>query len=205
MYDVLGYRRTSRGSRGAAAIDDLLVIKDDELIASLRVADLGHGAAAHALLEVGSEAAEAAAERGPRLAEAEAGPGRARRLGDREAGRAPGRLGLPICQRPLSDLDDTAVVVMAMNRAQGRLAPALAAATVAPWSAGREWVEGLQSRTAAGARFDADKQPPYLNHSPSPITARCFDPPTADVTARCVSMLGQLGETPKSSAALARG
>ena len=36
----------------------------------------------------------------------------------------------------------------------------------------------------------------------SPITARLLDPPTEDVTARCVSMLAQLGETPENSPAV---
>jgi squalene-hopene/tetraprenyl-beta-curcumene cyclase len=102
------------------------------------------------------------------------------------------------------DLDDTAVVVMAMNRAQGRLAPAEAAAFAESIARGREWVAGLQSRDGGFAAFDADNTAEYLNHIPFADHGALLDPPTADVTARCVSMLAQLGDTPAASPALAR-
>jgi squalene-hopene/tetraprenyl-beta-curcumene cyclase len=98
------------------------------------------------------------------------------------------------------DLDDTAVVVMAMDRAQkgdGRFDGAIARA--------REWVEGLQSRDGGWAAFDADNTYYYLNHIPFADHGALLDPPTEDVTARCVSMLAQLGETAATSPALARG
>ena len=102
------------------------------------------------------------------------------------------------------DLDDTAVVVMAMNRAQGRLPPADAAAFAEPIARGREWIAGLQSRDGGFAAFDADNTAEYLNHIPFADHGALLDPPTADVTARCMSMLAQLGETPATSPALAR-
>ena len=69
----------------------------------------------------------------------------------------------------------------------------------------REWIEGLQSRNGAWAAFDADNTYHYLNHIPFADHGALLDPPTADVTARCVSMLAQLGETREGSPALARG
>ena len=50
----------------------------------------------------------------------------------------------------------------------------------------REWIEGLQSRNGAWAAFDADNTHSYLNHIPFADHGALLDPPTADVTARCV-------------------
>jgi squalene-hopene/tetraprenyl-beta-curcumene cyclase len=69
----------------------------------------------------------------------------------------------------------------------------------------REWIEGLQSRNGAWAAFDADNTYYYLNHIPFADHGALLDPPTADVTARCVSMLAQLGETRDTNSILARG
>jgi squalene-hopene/tetraprenyl-beta-curcumene cyclase len=101
------------------------------------------------------------------------------------------------------DLDDTAVVVMAMDRARehgksdGRFDESIAR--------GREWVEGLQSRNGGWAAFDADNVYYYLNNIPFADHGALLDPPTADVTARCIGMLAQLGEpsdSPQMKAAL---
>ena len=99
------------------------------------------------------------------------------------------------------DLDDTAVVVMAMDRAQGaqdqRFSPAIERA--------REWVVGMQSANGGWGAFDADNTYGYLNNIPFADHGALLDPPTEDVAARCVSMLAQLGETPQTSPVLARG
>jgi squalene-hopene/tetraprenyl-beta-curcumene cyclase len=63
----------------------------------------------------------------------------------------------------------------------------------------------LQSRNGAWAAFDADNTYHYLNHIPFADHGALLDPPTADVTARCISLLAQLGETRETSAVLARG
>lgn len=59
----------------------------------------------------------------------------------------------------------------------------------------REWVEGLQSKNGAWGAFDADNLEYYLNNIPFADHGALLDPPTEDVTARCLSMLAQLGET----------
>jgi squalene-hopene/tetraprenyl-beta-curcumene cyclase len=207
MYDVLGYDPNEPRLREArAAIDDLLVIKDDEAYCQPCVSPIWDTAlAAHALLEVGSDEAEAAAERGLAWLK----PKQILDLrGDwavQKPDVRPGGWAFQYANAHYPDLDDTAVVVMAMNRAQGRLAPATAGGYDEAVHRGREWVEGLQSRNGGWGAFDADNSHHYLNHIPFADHGALLDPPTADVTARCVSMLGQLGETPKSSAALARG
>ena len=58
----------------------------------------------------------------------------------------------------------------------------------------REWVEGLQSKNGGWGAFDADNEYYYLNHIPFADHGALLDPPTADVSARCVSMLAQLGD-----------
>ena len=63
---------------------------------------------------------------------------------------------------------------------------------------GREWIEGLQCRDGGWGAFDADNSYLYLNNIPFADHGALLDPPTADLTARCVSLLAQLGETPDS-------
>ena len=51
----------------------------------------------------------------------------------------------------------------------------------------------MQSKNGGWAAFDADNEYYYLNQIPFSDHGALLDPPTADVTARCVSMLAQLG------------
>ena len=99
------------------------------------------------------------------------------------------------------DIDDTAVVVMALDRARRsgngvEMRTALARAI--------EWVVGMQSEDGGWGSFDADNTAHYLNHIPFADHGALLDMPTADVTARCVSMLCQLGYGP-GHPAVARG
>ncbi len=54
-------------------------------------------------------------------------------------------------------------------------------------------------------RLRRDNTHHYLNYIPFSDHGALLDPPTADVTARCISMLAQLGETRDTSPAMARG
>src|SRR5581483_1094855 len=58
---------------------------------------------------------------------------------------------------------------------------------------GTEWVFGLQSKNGGWGAFDADNEYTYLNHIPFADHGALLDPPTADVSARCLGMLAQLG------------
>ena len=100
------------------------------------------------------------------------------------------------------DLDDTAVVVMAMDRARRETQGHEYDAAI---SRGREWIEGMQSRDGGWAAFDVNNLEYYLNNIPFSDHGALLDPPTEDVTARCVSMLAQLGETAQTSKAVAEG
>lgn len=84
------------------------------------------------------------------------------------------------------DVDDTAVIAMALERSGGkRYDAALARAA--------EWIIGMQSKNGGWGSFDADNTYYYLNAIPFADHGALLDPPTADVSARCVSMLAQLG------------
>lgn len=84
------------------------------------------------------------------------------------------------------DLDDTAVVVMALDRFdRTKYREAI--------ERGTDWVLGLQSKNGGWGAFDADNDYYYLNYIPFADHGALLDPPSADVTARCLSMLAQLG------------
>jgi squalene-hopene/tetraprenyl-beta-curcumene cyclase len=91
------------------------------------------------------------------------------------------------------DLDDTAVVIMAMDRASARRPDETRGAFEDAIVRGQEWIIGMQSGNGGWAAFDADNEYYYLNQIPFSDHGALLDPPTADVTARCVAMLAQLG------------
>ena len=96
------------------------------------------------------------------------------------------------------DLDDTAVVVMAMDRARGCDGDRLST----PRSRARaNGSSACKAGTAAGARSTPTTTYYYLNNIPFADHGALLDPPTEDVTARCLSMLAQLGETRRRRAA----
>ena len=87
------------------------------------------------------------------------------------------------------DLDDTAAVALALDRFDRvRYRPAIERA--------EEWVLGMQSRNGGWGSFDADNMHFYLNHIPFADHGALIDPPTADVSARCIGLLAQLGTPP---------
>ena len=84
------------------------------------------------------------------------------------------------------DVDDTAVVGMLLHRAADP-------AHTAHVERARDWILGMQSANGGWGAFDADNTSEFLNHIPFADHGALLDPPTADVTARCVSFLAQLG------------
>jgi squalene-hopene/tetraprenyl-beta-curcumene cyclase len=84
------------------------------------------------------------------------------------------------------DVDDTAVVAMALHRADpDRYRESLERAAA--------WIIGIQSSNGGWGAFDVDNTYHYLNAIPFADHGALLDPPTVDVTARCVSMLAQMG------------
>lgn len=84
------------------------------------------------------------------------------------------------------DVDDTAVVGMLLHR-QGN--PDYQESI----ERARQWIIGMQSSNGGWGAFDIDNNKMLLNHIPFSDHGALLDPPTADVTARCVSFLSQLG------------
>ena len=84
------------------------------------------------------------------------------------------------------DVDDTAVVGMALDRADS-------SANEDALRRAANWVIGIQSRNGGWGSFDVDNTHYYLNHIPFADHGALLDPPTADVSARCLSFLAQAG------------
>lgn len=86
------------------------------------------------------------------------------------------------------DLDDTAVVGWAMHQqAEQHYAPAIHRAA--------EWLAGMQSRNGGFASFDQNNMYDYLNEVPFADHGALLDPPTSDVTARCLTFFSVLPDT----------
>jgi squalene-hopene/tetraprenyl-beta-curcumene cyclase len=199
MYDVLGFPGDHPNVVIARrSIDKLLVIKDDEAYCQPCVSPVWDtGLAAHALLEVGTDQAVAQAGKGlawlkPLQVLDTKGDWVVRRPDVR-----PGGWAFQYANPHYPDLDDTAVVVMAMDRARQNLGTDTYDAAIAR---GREWIEGMQSRNGGWGAFDVDNDFQYLNNIPFADHGALLDPPTEDVTGRCLSMLTQLGEKQGSPA-----
>ncbi len=204
MFDALGVP-PDHPDRAVArkSIDKLLVVKADEAYCQPCVSPVWDTAlAAHALLETGSGSDIAAAQRGfdwllPLQELMVKGDWAFKRPNVR-----PGGWAFQYANPHYPDLDDTAVIVMGMARAQKeRATPAFDA----PIARAREWIEGLQSRDGGWGAFDADNTHEFLNNIPFADHAALLDPPSPDLTGRCMSMLAQLGLTPATSPAMQRG
>ena len=204
MYEALGYPRSHpHYTTARRAIDKLLIVGSDETYCQPCVSPVWDTAlACHALLDVGSPPAIAGADAGlkwllPLQVLDLAGDWTAQRPNVR-----PGGWAFQYANPHYPDLDDTAVIVMAMDRAQRASGDASFRTAI---GRGREWTAGLQSRNGGWGAFDADNNYGYLNNIPFSDHGALLDPPTEDLTGRCISMLAQLGETPATSAALRDG
>ena len=198
MYDALGVpAEDSRRAIARKSIDKLLAVHDDETYCQPCVSPIWDTAlACHALLEGGGERAVAEAKRAldwliPKQVLDLRGDWISQRPNVR-----PGGWAFQYANAHYPDVDDTAVVAMALDRVQdagqGDYAGAIDRA--------REWIVGMQSVNGGWGAFDADNEYYYLNNIPFADHGALLDPPTEDVSARCLSMLAQLGDI-KSAAA----
>src|SRR3954447_18017797 len=204
MYDALGFppdypqRAIARRS-----LELLLVIREHEAYCQPCVSPVWDTAlATHAVLEAGSDEALGSARQAldwlsPRQELNVKGDWAVKRPDVR-----PGGWAFQYNNAYYPDLDDTAVVVMAMDRARQATRSREYDTAIAR---GRECIEGMQSRDGGWAAFDVNNLEYYLNNIPFSDHGALLDPPTEDVTARCVSMLAQLGQTVHDSPAVARG
>ncbi|OYY91731.1 MAG: squalene--hopene cyclase [Sphingomonas sp. 28-66-16] len=195
MFDCLGYAE-DHPHRAIArqSVEKLLVIKEDEAYCQPCVSPVWDTAlAAHAMLEAGGEANEARAKAALEWLKPLQVLDVKGDWAEVKPDVRPGGWAFQYNNAHYPDLDDTAVVVMAMDRAKDRLA--LAGGYDEAIARGNEWTVGLQSKNGGFGAFDADNTYHYLNNIPFADHGALLDPPTSDVTARCVSMMAQLGET----------
>ncbi len=187
-FHALGYARDHPDRVTArSAIQKLLVVGDDEAYCQPCVSPIWDTSlCAHALLESGSADALGAVRR--------ANGWLAHRqvldvVGDwanRRPHLRPGGWAFQYWNDYYPDVDDTAVVAMALHRENpARHREALERAA--------EWVIGMQSASGGWGAFDAENEHVYLNHIPFADHGALLDPPTEDVSARCVGMLVQMG------------
>jgi squalene-hopene/tetraprenyl-beta-curcumene cyclase len=194
MFDALGYPEGDpQRAIARKSIEKLLVVHEDEAYCQPCVSPIWDtGLVCHTLLEAGGKRAVKEASRGldwlvPMQVLDLRGDWIARRPNVR-----PGGWAFQYANPHYPDVDDTAVVAMAMDRVQSlsgepRFRESLARA--------REWILGMQSENGAWGAFDADNEFYYLNNIPFADHGALLDPPTEDVSARCLSMLAQLGES----------
>lgn len=193
MFDVLGYPADHpHVAMARAAIEKLLIIKPQEAYCQPCVSPVWDTSlVCHTLIEVGSNKAIEQAVEGLKWLEARqvldiAGDWAVQRPCVR-----PGGWAFQYANPHYPDLDDTAVVVMAMDRARNLNGSDDFSISI---ERAREWIIGLQSRNGGWAAFDVDNIYEYLNNIPFSDHGALLDPPTSDLTARCVSMLAQLGD-----------
>lgn len=84
------------------------------------------------------------------------------------------------------DLDDTSIVAWALQRAH----PEKYRKSIDRASA---WAAGMQSSNGGFGSFEVDNTQYYLNAIPFADHGALLDPPTADVTARCIALLTIVG------------
>jgi len=199
VFDALGYDRDSPEYKIARkAVDKLLVLKDGCGYCQPCLSPVWDtGLAALAMLEAGYTGADRPLSKacdwlvGRQILDVK---------GDWAAKREhvrPGGWAFQYWNDYYPDVDDTAVVVMALHRADAdAYKEAIERAT--------EWIIGMQCKNGGWGAFDADNEYYFLQNIPFADHGALLDPPTADVSARCVSMLAQLGYG-RDHPAVARG
>lgn len=197
MYDALGYpAEHPKRAMARQALEKMLIVGTDEAYCQATVSPVWDTAfMAHALLETGNPHARKATETGLNWL-------LSRQILDVQGDWAAQRPDLPPggwafqYQNPYyPDIDDTAVVIMALQRG---LAPGSSDADQEAIRRATAWLIGLQSRNGGWGAFDVDNTWSYLNNIPFSDHGALLDPPTADVSSRSLSLLGQLGKTPDS-------
>ena len=193
-FDALGYPRDHPEMvKAMNAIEKLIVFGDEDdgvYVQPCASPVWDTGLALHALLEAGVAADD------PRVRDA-AQWLRDRQILDHSGDWAmtrpdvrPGGWAFEYANDDYPDVDDTALVGMALHRldVEGNTDENKVAVDRAA-----EWVIGMQSRNGGWGAFDADNTHYYLNHIPFADHGALLDPPSADVTARCLAFLTQIG------------
>jgi len=194
-FDTLGYA-PDHPDRAICrqAIDKLLVIEDDTAYCQPCLSPVWDTAlAAQAMFDVASNGASDAARKSAGdatkwLVGCQILDGPADWQVDRPSVR-PGGWAFQYRNDHYPDVDDTAVAAMVLDQDDDPSHDTNRARAI-------EWIEGMQSGDGGWGAFDADNIHYYLNHIPFADHGALLDPPTEDVSARCVSALCQLGAKP---------
>ena len=188
MFDCLGYPPDHPNcARPAAALRKLLVVDGERSYCQPGVSPVWDTAlAAHALMEVGDATLTPAIRASLDWLEKRQVLDVVGDWAVARPGLRPGGWAFQYENPHYPDLDDTAVVALALSRFdQARYRDAIDRAA--------EWIVGMQSRNGGWGSFDADNMHFYLNHIPFADHGALLDPPTADVSARCAGFLAQIG------------
>ncbi len=191
-FDALGISRDdSRVQLTRKAIDNLLVIDNDSAYCQPCLSPVWDtGLAAHAILETSDSVPENGYGESIRKSCEWLKDLQIKDIyGDwisKRPGVRPGGWAFQYRNDYYPDVDDTAVVGMALHRSglSGHEDSINRAA---------EWIIGMQSTSGGWAAFDADNEHYILDHMPFADHGALLDPPSVDVTARCVSFLAQIG------------
>ncbi|HEX3417791.1 MAG TPA: squalene--hopene cyclase [Stellaceae bacterium] len=198
MFDCLGYDRDHPGYASAlGSLRKLLVLDGERSYCQPCLSPVWDTAlACHALMEVEDIRLEATIRRALDWLETKQVLEVVGDWASARPGLRPGGWAFQFENPYYPDLDDTAAVALALDRfgsARYRVAIDRAA----------EWVIGMQSRGGGWGSFDADNTHFYLNHIPFADHGALLDPPTADVSGRCLSFLTQIGYGPDHPAVAA--
>ena len=183
MFDTLGYPADHSDAATAwRAVRKLLVEEPDRAYCQPCLSPVWDTSlAGHAMAEAGDPTDAACAWLGARQVLDVVGDWSVRRPGLR-----PGGWAFQYANPHYPDVDDTAVVGMLLHRnGDPAFAPAIDRA--------REWIIGMQSSDGGWGAFEPENTHLYLNHIPFADHGALLDPPTSDVTARCVAFLAQIG------------
>jgi len=169
------------------AIDKLLVVNDESAYCQPCLSPIWDTAlAAQALMEAGTDGSDPVVQKamdwlaGKQIMDVYGD------WADSRPGVRPGGWAFQYENDHYPDVDDTAVVAIAMHRADStKYAENLSRA--------EEWVVPMRSENGGWGAFDADNTHFHLNHIPFADHGALLDPPTSDVTARCIGMLAQFG------------
>jgi len=206
MFDVLGYAEDHpHRVLARRSVERLLVVKDEEAYCQPCMSPVWDTSlVCHALMEAGGEVAEAGVKRGLEWLKPLQVLDVRGDWADERPNVRPGGWAFQYNNAHYPDTDDTAVVAMAMDRARQRLdaGPGYDEAI----DRAVEWTWGMQCKNGGWGAFDAENAYYYLNNIPFADHGALLDPPTVDVSARCVSLLAQVGvgaDDPRMKSALA--
>ena len=189
LLDVLGYGKDDERYQEALEALRLLVFDDvDESFCQPCVSPVWDSSLALLALAEDEGVASSSHERGMAWLLSKEVREAAGDWRDRRPHVAPGGWAFQYGNDYYPDVDDTAVVAIALDKAHDpRYEPALKRA--------ERWIIGMQSKNGGWGAFDADNTSAYLDYIPFADHGALRDPPTVDVSARCLGFLAQRGYT----------